>query len=141
MCLSQPNCPSEVIFSPVLHILQQKDFHCIFICAETDCSTLHICTSLPFNVWCLKLDYFIDFYLLIRGKCKTSKTTSTLSTEVFRARFAQSLLILRSMIKLKSETSMCLSDPFLLQVLRGHNLWVLYPSMCLHVFKLGIVLY
>lgn len=43
------------------------------------------------------------------------------------------------MIKLKSETSMCLIDPFQLQVLLGHNLWFLYPSMCLHVFKLGIV--
>jgi len=44
------------------------------------------------------------------------------------------------MIRLKSETSMSLSDPFQLQVLLGYNLWVLYPSMCLHVFKLGIVL-
>lgn len=66
---------------------------------------------------------------------------STLSRDIFRAHFAHSSPLLRSMIKLKSETSMSLSDPFQLQVLWGHNLQVLYSSMCLYVFKLGIVLY
>lgn len=35
---------------------------------------------------------------------------------------------------------MGLNDLFQLKVLLGRNLWVLYPSMCLYVFKLGIVL-
>lgn len=113
---------------------------------STECLSLlnlfahHFTFALHYILMCDVLKCILSLALCNQGKKQNFQTHKHLVYRSFQGTLCIRFTTVEVSDQIEIRNLRVWSDPFQLQVLLGHNSRVLYPTMCLYVFKLGIVL-